>query len=279
MKEIETLTPPFADYPAFVIAFQTWFETVDEAGDALMALEQLWQGTKTVQDYTALFKQHAGCTRLSDDNKLIRYRKHLSTFIKDRLAETDWAHNTFNTIVAVATDIDKRHRERLAEKAREAGRSAPIPSSSKSPSGSHQTLTHLFQSPANPNAIDISAGSSSNGKTREDWRKAMRGKCYGYGSDKHTIAKGCPSKRAICQWCKKAGYTLAVCMTRHIGRLRNDGPPQPYAVHASTIPEASGSTTTLSGSASTARGEDVAAMVRQIAELNKSLMEIRGNFS
>lgn len=60
VKGIETLMPPFADYPAFITTFHTWFEMVDEAGDALTALEQLWQGTKTVQDYTALFKQHAG---------------------------------------------------------------------------------------------------------------------------------------------------------------------------------------------------------------------------
>lgn len=56
VEGMETLTPPFADYPAFITTFRTRFETVDETGDALMVLEQLWQGTKTVQDYTALFK-------------------------------------------------------------------------------------------------------------------------------------------------------------------------------------------------------------------------------
>lgn len=168
VEEIETLTPPFADYPAFVTAFCTQFETVDEAGDALTALEQLWQGIKTVQDYTALFKQHAGHMKLSDDDKLIQYRKHLSTFIKDRLAKTDWVHNTFNTIVAITTDIDKHHRKHLAEKAREVGCSAPTLSSSKSLSGSHQTPTCLFQAPADPDAMDISAGSFGNGKTREE---------------------------------------------------------------------------------------------------------------
>lgn len=165
---METLTPPFADYLAFVTAFRTWFGMVDEAGDALTALEQLWQGTKMVQDYTALFKQHTSRTKLSDDDKLIRYRKHLSTFIKDRLAETNRVHNTFDTIVAVATDIDKHHRECLAEKACEAGHSVPNPSPSKGPSGSHQTPIHLFQSPADSDAMDISTGSSGNGKTRED---------------------------------------------------------------------------------------------------------------
>lgn len=97
------------DYPAFVTAFHTRFETVDEASDALTVLEQLWQGTKMVQDYMALFKQYVSRIKLSDDDKLIRYRKHLSTFIKNRLARTDRVHNTFDTIVSVATDIDKHH--------------------------------------------------------------------------------------------------------------------------------------------------------------------------
>lgn len=39
IEGMETLTPPFADYSAFVTAFRTRFETVDEAGDALTALE------------------------------------------------------------------------------------------------------------------------------------------------------------------------------------------------------------------------------------------------
>lgn len=223
VKGMETLTPPFADYLAFVTAFRIRFETVNEVGETLTALEQLWQGTKTVQDYTALFKQHAGRTKLSDDDKLIRYRKHLSTFIKDKLAETDWVHNTFDTIVAVATDIDKRHRERMVEKAREAGRSAP--STLSKPSGSHQAS--LFQQhSADLDAMDISTrtSGSGNGKTRKDWRKALHGKCYGCGSDEHTIAKGCSSKHTICQWCKKAGHTSAVCMTQYLGQPQNDGP-------------------------------------------------------
>lgn len=134
---------------------------------------------------------------MSDDDKLIRYCKHLSTFIKDRLAETDRVYNTFNMIVTVATDIDKRHCERMAEKAREA--SCFAPSMLSKPLGSHQA-SPFQQHSADPDAMDISAGTSGfgNGKIRKDWRKALRGKCYGCGSDEHTITKGCPSKRTIC---------------------------------------------------------------------------------
>lgn len=113
-----------------------------------------------VQDYTVLFKQHTDCTRLSDDDKLIRCCKHLSTFIKDRLTETDRVHNTFDTIVTIATDIDKHHRERMAEKAREAGCSAL--STSLKPSGSHQA-SPFQQYSADPNAMDISAGTLGSG--------------------------------------------------------------------------------------------------------------------
>lgn len=109
VEVMETLISLFADYPAFVTMFHTRFEMVDEADDMLTALEQLWQGIKIVQDYAALFKQHAGHTKLSDDDKLIRYRKHLSTFIKDRLAKTDRVHNTFDTIVLIAINIDKHY--------------------------------------------------------------------------------------------------------------------------------------------------------------------------
>lgn len=156
--------PPFVDYPAFVMAFCTRFETVDEAGNTLTALEQLWQRTKTVQNYTALFKQHAGRTHLSDEDKLIRYQKHLSTFIKDWLAETDHVHNMFDTIVTVTTNIDKWHWERMAEKTREASRSAL--STSSKPSGAHQASP--FQQAADSNAMNISTGTSGNGKTKED---------------------------------------------------------------------------------------------------------------
>lgn len=162
-----------------------------------MAIEQLWQGTKMVQDYMALFKQHTDRTKLSEDDKLICYRKHLSTFIKNRLAEIDCVYNTFDIIITVTTDIDKRHQEWIVEKAQEASHSAPTTLSK--PLGSHQVSP--FQHSADPDTMDISASTSGsgNGKTRENWRKALHGKCYGCRSDEHTIAKGYPSKCAICQ--------------------------------------------------------------------------------
>lgn len=125
----------------------------------------------------------------------------------------------------------------MAEKAREANCFAP--STSSKLSGAYQASP--FQQAVDPDAMDISVGTSGfgNGKTREEWRKALHGKCYGCESDEHMIAKGYPSKRAICQWCKKAGHTSAVCMTWYLGRPCNDGPPQLQAIRASIIPEVS----------------------------------------
>lgn len=150
-----------------------------------------------VQDYMVLFKQYAGRTKLSDNNKLIRYRKHLSTFIKDRLTKTDWVHDTFNIIVIIVMDIDKYHQECLAEKAREADHFISTTSSRGSSNG-YQGSLQLFQNSADPNTINISARAIGNRKMRKDWKKALHGKCYGYSSQEYSITK-CVHKHAICQ--------------------------------------------------------------------------------
>ena len=48
VEKMETANPPFTTYDKFVKVFRTCFKTVDKAGNVLTALEQLWQGTKTV---------------------------------------------------------------------------------------------------------------------------------------------------------------------------------------------------------------------------------------
>lgn len=205
---------PYADWDAFVEAFRRRFETVDEEGDALVALDELWQGTKTVPEFVALFQQHAGRTRLSEQDKVFRFRKHLSSFVKDKLSETDRNVDTLENLIKVATDIDKRKRERDAERARERGKAAsssshPYPRASTSapagPSGS------AFQSRTDPNAMEIDA---TTGRTPDEWRKALAGKCFACGSKDHIIAR-CPYRRSICDHCRKVGHTAAVCRSRY----------------------------------------------------------------
>ena len=82
-------------------------------------------GNKMATEYTSLFKQYADRTDLSAANRLIRYRSHLSSLIKDRLAASDWVVDTFEQLEKAVLEINVWHRERQAEKAQEQGRSAP----------------------------------------------------------------------------------------------------------------------------------------------------------
>ena len=47
VEGMEKTPPPYATYDEFVKAFRTRFETVDEAADALKALNELWMGKRT----------------------------------------------------------------------------------------------------------------------------------------------------------------------------------------------------------------------------------------
>ena len=77
-----------------------------------------------IAKYKSLFKQYADHTQLSNVDREVHYKGHLSSYIKDRLAESERAQGTFAELEKAVLDIDARYRERQAEKAREQGRSS-----------------------------------------------------------------------------------------------------------------------------------------------------------
>ena len=72
-----------------------------------------------------------------------------------------------------------------------------------------------FVMPADePVAMDVDAT-----RTREEFTRWMRGKCFGCGSTEHTKREG-HNERDLCDYCHKAGHREVVCFEKFTKRSK-----------------------------------------------------------
>jgi hypothetical protein len=76
-----------------------------------------------------------------------------------------------------------------------------------------------------PYAMDIDATRTGNGKTRDEFLKRMRGRCFGCGSADH-VKGNCSWKGESCRYCGRAGHLEQVCQDKFMGLERNRGNSQ-----------------------------------------------------
>jgi hypothetical protein len=260
MEELALGRHPFdSDWDKFVAAFKLRFETADEAVEAKEALRTLYQGSKTVPEYT---------TGYSEADLRDRFYEHLATKVKDELVHTERPTKTLSDLIKVASDIDTRVRQCATEKARELGKTPPAPS--------NRTFTFSVPTPTapsrDPNAMDVDAAKMGNGKTRLDYLRWMTGKCFGCGATDHTKSQG-NHTREICGHCHRLGHKEEVCQDKFMG-IR----PKSQRAAASSI-EASSTETISAPSAPSA--DHVAAIERLMAqqeELSRQLDSLNSVF-
>ena len=74
-----------------------------------------------------------------------------------------------------------------------------------------------------PYAMDIDASRTSpSGKTREEFMKAMRGRCFGCGQKGHSKRDG-GHAGITCRYCARLGHYEHVCQDKYMGFERNRG--------------------------------------------------------
>jgi len=206
---------PFGgNWELFQDEFKARFEAVDEAIDAKEKLRALYQGLSSVPEYTARFKQLMARTRYSLADLRDRYYDHLSPRIKDELVHSGRETDTFDDLVAVATKIDTRVRQRRAEREHERPRSGVTtgaPTTRVPPPAPTFTTT----SAADPNMMNVDAT-----HTRDEYLRRMRGRCFGCGSLGHNKKDG-NHERDLCRHCKRTGHREAVCMDKFVGRSQS----------------------------------------------------------
>ncbi|EIW73870.1 hypothetical protein CONPUDRAFT_68232 [Coniophora puteana RWD-64-598 SS2] len=205
---------PFSEsWTTFVDNYKVRWQAQDEEAEARHALDKLSQGTLGVADYAARFQDLASRTGYSDADLRVHFYARLSNAIKTQLLPVELAHGKptdLNTLVKRACKaqdlLDELRMETGGYASRRYGntpQAAPRPA-------------------ADPYAMEVDATRTGNGKTREEFQRAMTGRCFGCGSKEHLKRDG-NHQTDRCGYCSRTGHKETVCEDKYLGRERNQG--------------------------------------------------------
>jgi len=210
---------PFSlQWDQFVAAFRERFELFNTSEDAAYELDKLRQSGKTVGQYNTAFLQLMARTQFSDYDLKLRYWKGLGKVAKDGLINTGHDISTLQLLMAEALRMDVLRLRRAKEDAQYAQFANYRRQREQSGTPVHQ--------PAR-----INANGNGNGKSRDDFRKYMQGKCYGCGSTAHLKAAG-HHERDHCGHCGRTGHQEIVCQDKFMGF----GPRTARVAASSSVP-------------------------------------------
>ena len=190
MEEFAIQQIPFAGvWENFQIQFRAHFETSDEAGDAKETLRFLFQNDSTVPEYAAQFRQVMGRTSYSAADLRDHFYDHLSPHVKDVLVIVDHLTRTLDELVATASDLDLRIRQRRVEKERK--RRHKVANTGITTQNLHPEIPAPKTDPVGMN-VDAT-------RTKKEYMCRMRGRCFGCGSTSHTRKDG-HHERDLCKY-------------------------------------------------------------------------------
>ncbi|KAK1217590.1 hypothetical protein PQX77_019759 [Marasmius sp. AFHP31] len=189
-------------WEVFEKQFKVWFGAANEKVDAIQELEHMKQGSKAVTIYSQDFQDAEAKTGLSDADLMIRFRSGLNLEVKKLLVTMDLAQGD-------PKDLDDlEDRSCRAERALEAEGFSTRKRTETTTTISATVPTHATQT--NP--------VGGNGKTCEDFMRAMRNCCYGCGATDHTKTQGNHGQER-CHHRKRFGHRTSVCQDRFLGRM------------------------------------------------------------
>jgi hypothetical protein len=116
-KYIEDLPSGTITKEEFEKDFETMWTQEDLEGKAIRELESLRQGSTSVPEYVAAFKQKAAYTKFSDYDLRLKFRGGLQQRIKDQLAHVSFKDkDTLTKLVEHAIQIGRNFEELDSEK-------------------------------------------------------------------------------------------------------------------------------------------------------------------
>ncbi|KAK1218173.1 hypothetical protein PQX77_019158 [Marasmius sp. AFHP31] len=197
----ENVAIPFEGrWETFEKQFKVRFGSANEKADAIRELEQMKQGSKAVTLYCQDFRHMGAKTGLSDADLMIRFQSGLNPEVMKLLVTMDLAQGD-------PSDLDDLEdcscrAERVLE--------AEGFSTQKHTETTTTTISATSATQTNP--------VGGNGKTHEDFMRAMCNHCYGCGTTDHTKAQGNNSQEQ-CHHCKCLGHCTSVCQDKFLGHM------------------------------------------------------------
>jgi hypothetical protein len=217
----------FADWNAFVTAFEARFIGRMQEANARRARAQLVQGSGSMAEYQAHFDNLASLTGYSDVDLWERYREGLSNEVKDVLAISNRDVSDLAKLKEGVLAVDKRMHERKDERAAKAAKAPaqaqwrPTVPAAVPASASWNVQRPVVAVPVHdPNAMDVDAtfaGRRVGDSFRAEWTAGMRNRCYGCGETGH-VKSACPHAQSLCSRCSKAGHIEKVCYQKVQGK-------------------------------------------------------------
>lgn len=207
--------PPFlGNFETCLNEFIKRFVGADDKIIATQELQALHQGKGSIHDYSAKFVEISSRTGLSPTDLMIRFRSNLN-------AETRYllAISTLGRQVTTLAELRAITEEAVLHmKATTASTGGHLP---------HASTASPTPALSDPNAMEIDAARTSssnatpgpNGKTFNDWRQALKGRCITCGLDTH-MRRQCPHANANCDYCTRSGHLQNVCQRRFLGHPR-----------------------------------------------------------
>ncbi|EJF60333.1 hypothetical protein DICSQDRAFT_137645 [Dichomitus squalens LYAD-421 SS1] len=234
---------------------------------ATPAMEEITQGTTPFKGSWTEFRTQFKA-RFETVDEVVDAKEHLRTLwqgsMTDELVHTARPIASLEDLITVSSDIDVRVCQRRAERDRQRGRTATT-TATKPAVPLHTTP---FMPPTrDPNAMDIDAT-----RTREEFNRLMRGKCYGCGSMAH-VKKDGGHNWDICGYCRRVGHRETVCMDKFLKKPRSqklaateEGPEEPQVAASTSTSADAGATNALIAQLM----EQQKALADQLASLQKS---------
>ena len=215
MEEFANKGVPFCgQWGIFCAEFKVCFETINKAVDIKERLQKLEQGTFTILEYAALFKQLMSRTSYSLADLQDQFYNYLDGRIKDELVHTARPTTSLHELIAVASNLDIRIQQYKAKRNHEWGHSgaytgirAVQPTVPTIPTVSYNFFIPLATEPV---AMDIDAT-----HTHKEFAHQMKERCYGCGLLMHTIKDG-RHEHDLCGYCKRTEHWEVICMKKFL---------------------------------------------------------------